>query len=204
MQRWIKNGCQAEQEHGDADPHDSLEARQLRAQFAGGVFLRRAKFSLGTRLFTLDDRHRRTHDDGLQVRDHRAGIIGRHAGIFDPRACRDGVSFRPHGFLILSRWLCGIVTLGDSLLDALSRLAQCGGATPFERSHRATGEKQRRDQHGDHRRHFTWSHLLHFTVEDSRQFFRLFFRATDAQQVGRFTGIFYGHAPGIVWRPAGP
>ncbi len=69
LQRRIKHRCQPEQEHGDADPHDALETRQLRAQFARRVLLSRAKLGLGSRLILLYHGHRAAFT-GLRMVSH--------------------------------------------------------------------------------------------------------------------------------------
>ena len=55
----IKHGSQPEQKNDHADPHDALEARQLRAQLARRVFLRRSQFRSCSRRFMLGHGHRR-------------------------------------------------------------------------------------------------------------------------------------------------
>ena len=58
LEGWVHQGCEAEHEQANADPHNALEARKLGSQLARGVLLRRAQLCAGVGFLPLDHGHR--------------------------------------------------------------------------------------------------------------------------------------------------
>ena len=124
LERRIKDGCEPKQKHAHAEPHNALEARQLRAALSRRILLRRPKLRLRARLLALYNWHRRSHQDGLQIRHHRAAIVRANARLFQARSGGQGVAPHPNDLLILLRHRRRVLRLHDGLLNALRWLAR--------------------------------------------------------------------------------